>query len=181
MLDTFWWSKNFLCLKSIHIRYLQGPPGSGLYNGNKIMVIQRTNPFLLKETFIPVLLNAGFGNRFFIWWQSKGFWSFWVCSVDWRTERICEGCSCGDALQQDGITVESLEECVEKAILGMSLFFSWRNVRDETYYCVFGGEFSTEECVNNDVWDFICTFRSNVTLLEVQKNTTPGHNPWESG
>ena len=45
--------KNFLCLKSIHIRYLKGPPGSGLYNGNKIMVIQRTNPFLLKETFIP--------------------------------------------------------------------------------------------------------------------------------
>ena len=28
------------------------------------MVIQRTNPFLLKETFIPPL-NAGFGNRFF--------------------------------------------------------------------------------------------------------------------
>ena len=25
----------------------------GLYNGNKIMIIQRTNPFLLKETFIP--------------------------------------------------------------------------------------------------------------------------------
>ena len=56
--------KNFLCLKSIHIRYLKGPPGSGLYNGNKIMVIQRTNPFLLKETFIPPL-NAGFGNHFF--------------------------------------------------------------------------------------------------------------------
>ena len=31
------------------------------------MVIQRTNPFLLKETFIlPPPLKAGFGNRFFI-------------------------------------------------------------------------------------------------------------------
>ena len=36
------------------------------------MVIQRTNPFLLKETFIPPL-NAGFGNRFFIFLLFSAF------------------------------------------------------------------------------------------------------------
>ena len=85
-----------------------------------------------------------------IWWHRKCSVQFWACSIEWRTERICEGCSCANALQQYGIIVESLEECVEKAISGMSLFFSWRNVRDETYYCVFGGDYSTEEsCVTN--------------------------------
>ena len=45
--------ENILCVKNIHARYLKGPPGSGFYNGNKIMVIQRINHFLLKKTFIP--------------------------------------------------------------------------------------------------------------------------------
>ena len=44
--------KNFLWFKSRDIWYQKSPPGSELYNGNKIMVIQRINPFLLKKTFI---------------------------------------------------------------------------------------------------------------------------------
>jgi len=62
-LHICWILLHFLTLKSIHITYLKGPPGSGLYNGNKIMVIQRTNPFLLKKTFIP-LPKCRFGNPF---------------------------------------------------------------------------------------------------------------------
>eukprot|EP00493_Phyllostaurus_siculus_P008962 UN09074 len=38
-------SKNFLWVKTLHTGYLKGPPGSGIYIGNKIMVIQLTNPF----------------------------------------------------------------------------------------------------------------------------------------
>ena len=45
--------ENFLCVKNTHARYLKGPPGSGVYSSNKIMVMQRINPFLLKKTFIP--------------------------------------------------------------------------------------------------------------------------------
>ena len=45
--------KNFLWVKTIHTRYLKGPPGSGFYNSNKIMAIQLTNPFLFMKTFIP--------------------------------------------------------------------------------------------------------------------------------
>ena len=55
--------KTFLWVKSIHTRYLKGPPGSGLYNGNKIMVIQRINHFYWRKRLYP--LNTGFGNRFF--------------------------------------------------------------------------------------------------------------------
>ena len=57
--------KHFQWVKTIHTAYLKGPPGSGLYIGNKIMVIQLTNPFLFMKTFISPSLNAGFGNRFF--------------------------------------------------------------------------------------------------------------------
>ena len=32
------------------------------------MVIQRTNPFLLQERLSPYPLNAGFGNRFFMYY-----------------------------------------------------------------------------------------------------------------
>ena len=45
--------KNFLWVKTRPTGYLKGPPGSGLYIGNKIMVIQRTNPFFFMKTFIP--------------------------------------------------------------------------------------------------------------------------------
>ena len=45
--------KNFLWVKTIPTGYLKGPPGSGLYIGNKIMVTQLTNPFLFMKTFIP--------------------------------------------------------------------------------------------------------------------------------
>ena len=45
-------------------RYLKGPPESELHNGNKIMAIRLTNPFLLMKKLVPPL-NAGFGNRFF--------------------------------------------------------------------------------------------------------------------
>ena len=44
--------KIFLCLKSIHIRYPKGPPRSGIYICNNIMVVQHINQFLLKEMFI---------------------------------------------------------------------------------------------------------------------------------
>ena len=60
--------KKFSCARQQSSRYLEGFRSVVFYNGNKIMVIRRTNPFLLKETFIrEAPLNAGFGNRFFIW------------------------------------------------------------------------------------------------------------------
>ena len=56
----FWWTfwlqaplENFLYIKNIHTGYLKGPPRSGLYNGDKIMAIQRINHFLLNKTLIP--------------------------------------------------------------------------------------------------------------------------------
>ena len=45
--------KDFLWVKTIPTGYLKGPPESGLYMGDKIMVIQLTNPFLFMKTFIP--------------------------------------------------------------------------------------------------------------------------------
>ena len=75
--SIFWFQallKNFLWVKTIPTAYLKGPPGSGLYIGNKIMVIQLTNPFLFMKTFIPPPLNAGFGNRFFI----SRYDEFWI-------------------------------------------------------------------------------------------------------
>ena len=44
---------NFIWVKTIHTRYLKAPPGSGLYNGKKIMVMQHTNPFLFMKILIP--------------------------------------------------------------------------------------------------------------------------------
>ena len=39
----------------MYTRYLKGPPGSGIHNGNKIMAIQLTDPLLLMKTLIPHL------------------------------------------------------------------------------------------------------------------------------
>ena len=57
--------KKFLWVKIIHTRYLKGPPGSELHDGNKLLAIRLTNPFLLMKKLVPPL-NAGFGNRFFM-------------------------------------------------------------------------------------------------------------------
>ena len=58
--------KSFLWVRTIHTRYRKVSPRSGLYIGNKIMVIQLTNPFLFMKTFISPL-TAGFGHCFFIY------------------------------------------------------------------------------------------------------------------
>eukprot|EP00493_Phyllostaurus_siculus_P020754 UN21079 len=61
--------KIFVDVVRRHLRYLEGPPTSELYNASTSMVIRPTNHFLFKKQVNPPVARC-FGNRFF----DRSFW-----------------------------------------------------------------------------------------------------------